>query len=64
MMNARASVTVCNSRTRDTREKCLAADIIVTGVGKKDVLRGDMVRDGAIVIDTGVDFVEEKCTAM
>ncbi len=60
LINARASVTVCNSRTRDTREKCLAADIIVTGVGKKDVLRGDMVRDGAIVIDTGVDFVGGK----
>ena len=60
MINARASVTVCNSKTRDTKEKCLAADVIVTGVGKKDVLRGDMVRKGAIVIDTGVDFVEGK----
>jgi len=60
LMNARASVTTCNSKTRDTKEKCLAADIIVTGVGKKDVLRGDMVRSGAIVIDTGVDFVDGK----
>lgn len=58
MMNARASVTTCNSKTKDTKAKCLAADIIVTGVGKKDILRGDMVRPGAIVIDTGVDFVD------
>ena len=60
MMNERASVTTCNSATRDTKEKCLAADIIVTGVGKKDVLRGDMVSDGAIVIDTGISFVNGK----
>lgn len=60
MMNERASVTTCNSATRDTKEKCLKADIIVTGVGKKNVLRGDMVRDGAIVIDTGVSFEDSK----
>lgn len=60
MMNQRASVSTCNSKTKDTKEKCLAADIIVTGVGKKNVLRGDMVKEGAIVIDTGVDFVDGK----
>ena len=60
MVNEGASVTTVNSRTRDTKEKCLAADIIVTGVGKKDVLRDDMVRPGAVVIDTGVDFVDGK----
>ncbi len=60
MMNERASVTTCNSATKDTKEKCLAADIIVTGVGKKDTLRGDMVRKDAIVIDTGVCFVDSK----
>ena len=60
LMNKRASVTTCNSATRDTKEKCLAADIIVTGVGKKDTLRGDMVKKDAIVIDTGVDFENGK----
>ncbi|TAN34252.1 bifunctional 5,10-methylenetetrahydrofolate dehydrogenase/5,10-methenyltetrahydrofolate cyclohydrolase [Patescibacteria group bacterium] len=60
MMNERASVTTCNSATRDTKEKCLSADIIVTGVGKKDLLRGGMVKEGAIVIDTGVAFVDGK----
>lgn len=60
MMNERASVTTCNSKTRDTKEKCLAADVIVTGVGQKDVLRGDMVSPGAIVIDTGVSFEDGK----
>lgn len=56
LMNERVSVTTCNSKTKDTKEKCLKADIIVTGVGKKDVLRGNMVSKNTIVIDTGVDF--------
>lgn len=60
MMNARASVTTVNSATRDFKQKCLAADIIISGVGKKNLIRGDMVRRGAIVIDTGVDFVNGK----
>ncbi|MFA6486484.1 MAG: bifunctional 5,10-methylenetetrahydrofolate dehydrogenase/5,10-methenyltetrahydrofolate cyclohydrolase [Candidatus Magasanikbacteria bacterium] len=60
LMNERASVTTCNSKTRDVKSKCLKADIIVTGVGKKDILRGDMVSPGAIVIDTGVNFVDGK----
>jgi len=60
MMNERASVTTCNSATKDTKEKCLTADIIVTGIGKKDIVRGDMVKSGAIVVDTGVCFVDDK----
>jgi methylenetetrahydrofolate dehydrogenase (NADP+) / methenyltetrahydrofolate cyclohydrolase len=60
MMNAGASVTTCNSHTKNIKEKSLSADIIVTGVGKKDLLRGDMVSPGAIVIDTGVAFVDKK----
>lgn len=60
MINAGASVTTVNSRTPNTAEKCLGADIIVTGVGKKGLLRGDMIKPGAIVIDTGVDFDDRK----
>jgi len=60
MANERASVSTCNSKTKDTKEKCLASDIIVTGVGRKDILRGDMVSEGAIVIDTGVSFENDK----
>lgn len=60
MMNKEASVTTCNIYTNDISEKCLAADIIVTGVGKKDLLRGNMVKPGAIVIDTGISFEGNK----
>ena len=60
LSNAGASVTTCNSRTRDTKAKCLMADVVITGVGKKDLLRGDMVKTGAIVIDTGIVFENGK----
>jgi methylenetetrahydrofolate dehydrogenase (NADP+)/methenyltetrahydrofolate cyclohydrolase len=53
---AGAFVTVCNSKTEHLKEKTLAADIIVTGVGKKHILTADMVQPGAIVIDAGVSF--------
>jgi methylenetetrahydrofolate dehydrogenase (NADP+) / methenyltetrahydrofolate cyclohydrolase len=59
MANERASVMTCNSKTKDTKEKCLKSDIIVTGVGRKNILRGDMVKEDAIVIDTGVSFENE-----
>lgn len=60
LMNLGASVTTCNSSTNNTKEKCLQADIIVSAVGKKDLVRGDMVKEGAIVIDSGVDFVNNQ----
>lgn len=58
MMNKRASVTTINSTTADIKEKCLRADIIVTGVGRVNIVRGDMVKPGAVVIDTGVSFTD------
>jgi len=60
LANKGATVTTCNSKTKDVQARCLLADIIVTGVGKKDLLRGDMVREGAIVIDTGISFENGK----
>ena len=57
LMNQRASVTTINSITKDTAAKCLAADIIISGVGKPALVTGSMVRPGAVVIDAGVCFV-------
>jgi len=59
-MNAGATVTTCNRQTKDTKARCLTADIIVTAVGKKDLLRGNMVKKGAVVIDTGIVFENGK----
>lgn len=58
LMNEQATVTACNVFTKDIKEKCLKADIIVSAVGKKNLIRKDMIKEGAIVIDTGVDFVK------
>ncbi len=55
-----SSITTCNSKTKDIPEKCLAADIVVSCVGKKDLIRGDMVKKGAVVIDAGFSFVGGK----
>jgi len=60
MMNKEASITTCNIYTQDIKEKCLDADIIITGVGKKNLLRGDMVKEGVIVIDTGISYEGKK----
>lgn len=60
MVNEGASVTTCNSRTKNIKEKCLMADIIVTGVGKKYLLGVEMVPEGATVIDTGISFEKGK----
>lgn len=50
-----ANVTVCHSQTTDTRAKTLKADIIVSAVGKRNLLTAEMVKKGAAVIDVGMD---------
>lgn len=60
LMNAGASVATCNSRTTDIASKCREADILVCGVGKKNIIRGDMIKPGAVVIDTGISFEGKK----
>lgn len=54
------NVTVCDSKTQNIAEQCLKADIIITGVGKKDIVRGNMVKKGAIIVDAGTCFVDGK----
>lgn len=60
MTNAGASITTIDSNTKSVQAKCLSADIIVSGVGKKDLVCGDMVAPGTIVIDVGVSFTNQK----
>jgi methylenetetrahydrofolate dehydrogenase (NADP+) / methenyltetrahydrofolate cyclohydrolase len=54
-----ATVTVCHSRTADLRSTTLGADIIVSAIGRPEFVRGDMVQDGATVIDVGINRVED-----
>jgi methylenetetrahydrofolate dehydrogenase (NADP+)/methenyltetrahydrofolate cyclohydrolase len=60
LINARASITTCNSATKNITQKCLDADIIVSGVGKANLIKEKMVKKGAIVIDTGISFIHNK----
>lgn len=52
-----ATVTVCHSRTPNIKEICLSADIIIAAMGVPEFLKGDMVKDGAVVIDVGTTRV-------
>lgn len=58
LINAKATVTVCNSRTKDLKAHTLAADIVVIAVGVPLLLKADMVKDGAIVIDVGINRLD------
>lgn len=60
LLNERATVIVCNSATPNFKKLCQSADIIITGVGKKNLIRGNMVKKGAIVVDAGISFEEGK----
>lgn len=55
LLNANATVTVCHSKTQNIKEICKTADIIVAAVGKAKFVTEDMVKDGAVVIDVGMN---------
>jgi methylenetetrahydrofolate dehydrogenase (NADP+)/methenyltetrahydrofolate cyclohydrolase len=54
-----ATVTVCHSRTKNLKDITLQADIIIAALGKPEFLTGDMVREGAVVIDVGTTRVTD-----
>jgi len=55
-----ATVTICHSRTVDLPRKVAAADIVIAAVGRPEMVKGDWIKKGAIVIDVGVNRVGEK----
>jgi methylenetetrahydrofolate dehydrogenase (NADP+)/methenyltetrahydrofolate cyclohydrolase len=59
LLNARGTVTICNSKTKNVAEKVRQADIVVVGVGIPEMVKGDWVKDGAIVIDIGINRLED-----
>lgn len=60
LMKEHATVTIAHSRTQNLKDKCLRADIIVAAVGRPNTVTADMVKDGAVVIDVGVNRVDDK----
>lgn len=59
LLNANATVTVCHSRTKNLKEICSQADILIVAIGKAKFVTADMVKQGAVVIDVGMDRDEE-----
>jgi methylenetetrahydrofolate dehydrogenase (NADP+)/methenyltetrahydrofolate cyclohydrolase len=51
------TVTIAHSRTRDLPAVCREAEILVAAVGRPEMVRGDWIRDGAVVIDVGINRV-------
>jgi methylenetetrahydrofolate dehydrogenase (NADP+)/methenyltetrahydrofolate cyclohydrolase len=59
LQNANATVTMCHSRTRDLADEVRRADLVVAAIGRAEHVRGDWIRDGAVVIDVGMNRTAE-----
>ena len=55
LLHANGTVTMCHSKTKDLKKECLEADILVVATGKAKMIKADMVKPGAVVIDVGMD---------
>ena len=55
LLHANGTVTVCHSKTRNLADITRRADIVVMAIGKADFLKGDMIKDGAVVLDVGMN---------
>ncbi|MEO6682422.1 MAG: bifunctional 5,10-methylenetetrahydrofolate dehydrogenase/5,10-methenyltetrahydrofolate cyclohydrolase [Ginsengibacter sp.] len=55
-----ATVTLCHSRTKNLKEICLSADIIVAAIGRSNFVTADMVKENAVVIDVGINRVPDS----
>jgi len=57
--NANATVTLCHSGTRDIKSHCLGADILIAAMGVANFVKADMVKPGAVVVDVGVNRIND-----
>jgi len=60
LLRENASVSICHSQTEDLPGICRSADILCAAVGRANMIKGDWIKPGAVVIDFGVNFVEDK----
>ncbi len=59
LLHANGTVTVCHSKTHNLKEICRGADILVASVGRANFVRGDMVKEGAVVVDVGINRLDD-----
>ena len=55
LLNANATVTICHSKTKNLAEICRSADILISAIGRPNFVTADMVKDGAVVVDIGIN---------
>ena len=60
LLNENATVKICHSRTKDLAKHVKEADILVSAVGKPEIIKGEMIKEGAVVIDAGTTKVNGK----
>lgn len=60
LLQRHATVTICHSRTSDLPGEVRKADVVVAAVGRPEMVKGDWIKEGAIVIDVGVNRVDDK----
>lgn len=60
MLKENATVTICHSKTRNLKEICKSADIIISAIGKPKFIKEDMVKEGAIILDVGINRDNEN----
>lgn len=60
MLNNDATVTVCHSKTENLSDITKTADILIVAVGRPNFIKEDMVKDGAVVVDVGINRVDDK----
>ncbi|WP_459195429.1 bifunctional methylenetetrahydrofolate dehydrogenase/methenyltetrahydrofolate cyclohydrolase FolD [Wukongibacter baidiensis] len=60
LLQKNATVTICHSRTKDLKEVTKEADILVAAIGRPKFVTSDMVKSGAVVIDVGINRVDDK----
>lgn len=58
LLQKSATVTICHSKTKDLREELKRADIVVAAIGKPEFVKGDMIKEGSVVIDVGINRLE------
>ncbi|CUP04147.1 bifunctional 5%2C10-methylene-tetrahydrofolate dehydrogenase/ 5%2C10-methylene-tetrahydrofolate cyclohydrolase [Clostridium baratii] len=62
LLNKNATVTICHSRTKNLKEVCKKADILVVAIGKPKFINSEYIKDGAVIIDVGTSSFEGKIT--
>merc|ERR1719324_562561 len=59
LTHANGSIKICHSRTKDIAGECREADIVIAAIGKPEFVKGDWLKDGAVVIDVGINSIPD-----